>query len=199
MTSIKLLALPFALIMMAALLCWFIITAKGRWWIKLFLILAVPSFGLVVWRAMPSYAGWPADERPTGRAMLLWVEVREPLPREKDPGAIYVWIVRLEDGVEDPRMLAYRAARGEPRAHRLAYSRRSHEMADAAREMIKNGRPVVIEMNGLTGEGGDGETDGDDAGEGRPDGNGGPNYRNAGPDDFLMYELPDPVFPDKDN
>jgi hypothetical protein len=103
MTDPRTLALPLAFIILAGLLCWYVITAKGKLLIKLVLIFAVPSFGLVTWHAMDSYLGWPTTYSPSGQNLLLWMQIREPNKRAADPGAIYVWLVPLEEQEKEGR------------------------------------------------------------------------------------------------
>lgn len=184
MTDPKALAIPLAFVLISALLCWHVIAARGKWWLKLALIVIVPSFALIVWTSLSSYQGWPTAETPPDRAVLLWGEAREPDPRRQDAGTIYLWLVSLDDEEDVRNPLEYVSPRGTPRAYKLPYSRPTHEMLEKAREMIRQGQPVVLERNRKAAE--DGEpTDRRPLGQGRDD-------------DFRIYELPPPKLPPKD-
>ncbi|KPJ85275.1 hypothetical protein AMJ57_03675 [Parcubacteria bacterium SG8_24] len=197
------LAIPFAFVLLAALLCWFVVTAKGRWWVKLTLVILVPSFCFVIWGALSSYLGWPTDERPVGKTLLLWVSVQEPQPQGAEPGAIFLWLVPLEEEEgEESGPLSYARLGGEPRAHRLPYDRQSHEMLSRAADSLRQGRPVVlewIEREPTEGGGGSGSPETEEGEEGRPEGTPREGNRYGHQDqEFRMYELPAPVFPEKD-
>src|SRR5262249_39619041 len=60
MMDYRTLAIPLGFILLAALLCWWVIGTKGAWWKKLLAIVFVPTFGLAVWHALPTYLGWPS-------------------------------------------------------------------------------------------------------------------------------------------
>ena len=208
------LAIPFAFILLAAVLCLLLIGSKWKWWQKLALILIVPAFGLIVWGAIESYKGWPSKADPPRRSLVHWVLIREADPAHGDPGAIYVWLSPLEEGrsgVHNP--LEYDSPGGEPRAYKLPYTRSLHKGMQRAQRMLQEGRPVVLDLppgglkgggNGQPGEGEPGEGEGDGDGEGA-NGDGGPNghggrqgYRYPdGRTDFKIYELPAPHPPQK--
>lgn len=182
----RLLAIPVAFIILAAIACWCAISVKGKWWIKLLIIITVPGFGIVSWYAMTSYLGWPTSQALSGKVLLLWTEIREPDPRIDDAGAIYLWIIPLdEEQVGSPDVIEYRPADREPRAYRLKYSRKAHERLFRAKEMLKKGKPVILEWGGESTEEGE---DGDRSLDSSHDGN---------DQDFRMYELPVPHFPPK--
>lgn len=174
----RLLAIPVAFIILTAIACWYAIAAKGKWWIKLLVIITIPCFGIVSWYAMTSYLGWPTSQFLSGKVFLLWTEIREPDPRTNDAGAIYLWIIPVDEGqIGSPGIMAYRPTDQEPRAYRLKYSRKAHERLFRAREMLKKGKPVILEWGGRSR---------------------GPSY-GGNDQDFRMYELPTPSFPPKEN
>lgn len=193
----RLLAIPVAFIILAAIACWYAISVKGKWWIKLCIIITVPCFGIVSWYAMTSYFGWPTSQSLSGKVLLLWVEIREPDPRIDDAGAIYLWIVPVDEKqAGSPDIIEYRPADREPRAYRLKYSRKAHERLFRAREMLKKGKSVILEWDGDSrGDAGDmldTETEeAEDSGRSR-----GSRY-DGNDQDFRMYELPAPLLPPK--
>ncbi|MEK7545932.1 MAG: hypothetical protein AAB554_02535 [Patescibacteria group bacterium] len=175
-------AIPLGFLLLGATLCWYLAYAKGRWPLKIFLTVILALFSLETWRALDSYAGWPAKETMPQRSLLLHAVVREPHPAKNDRGAIFLWIVPL--GQDDPDLFSYRPVSGEPRAYKLPYSRPMHEQtAGAMKAMQQNGRPILIERGGIPGggeSGGNRTTYGDDEGGG-----------------FRMRQLPPPSLPDK--
>lgn len=185
MTTGPSIAIPLGFLLLGGTLCWYLAHAKGHWAPKLFLTLFTAFFSLETYRALDSYAGWPAREAMPQRALLLHAVVREPNPSKNDAGAIFLWVVPL--GQDDPGPFAYDPVSGEPRAYKLPYSRPMHEQTAAAmKAMQQNGRPILIERGGAAGEG-DGE-------------GGGGNRTTYGDDEgggFRMRELPPPSLPDK--
>lgn len=177
------LAIPLAFVLLAGLMCWHIATVKGKWWIKLAFIITVPSFGIVVWRAVSSYQGWPAEVEVPQKGLLLWVDVIEPDTPGHEDGAIHIWLIDMTGPSESGPLLGHGRPRGIPRAYRLAYDRKLHEMLEAAKGRIMQGQPVVLER----------ATSDPDARQGRP----GRRFSRQEAD-FKVYDLPPPALPRKD-
>lgn len=200
----KSLAIPLAFIMLAAILCWQLIGAKGKWWLKLLAIVVVPGFGLAVWGSIASYKGWPTTDEPPEKALVLASSVREPDPKTGDPGAIYVWLMPLKGAGTALNPFDYVSPGGEPRAYKFPYSRPSHEMLVGAEQSLKDGKPVVFERQekgkssgGTEGEPGEEAEDGESADDAQP-GHGRPGGRpQQGEGEFKVYELPTPSLPKK--
>lgn len=185
------LAIPIGFILLAALLCWMLIGAKGSWWLKLATILIVPAFGLAVWAAISSYKGWPTADEPPEKAVLIWGVVREPDPRHDDPGAIYLWLMPVrEEGELDLNPFDYTAGGGEPRSYKMPYTRQLHDALTAAQAAAKEGRPMMFgkgKRRGGRGHGVPGR-EGDSDGEGEGRGNGGQEGEEE--EQFQFYDLP---------
>jgi hypothetical protein len=115
------------------LLLWFVIGSRGRWTVKLAAIAASSVFTFMVWDALDTFSGWPTQQSPPERALLVSSTVDE-------PRAIYVWLVPSNE----PRPLAYRADEREPRSYRLPYSRQLHAQVDVANTLARQGRQVEI-------------------------------------------------------
>lgn len=196
---ISTLAIPLAFIMLSVLLLWCLIGSKGKWWVKMILIFAVPNFALVVWKTLDTYLGWPTPEELPDEFAVVWVEIREPNPKIGDEGAIYIWVRphKLESGKEND-ILGYSYSPNEPRAYKLPYFRGLHEQMEKARRTIIKGRPVFGKRKGSeSGSPGDGKRDGDGPNNpGNREGRDGDGNRQDG-SGFEFYELPPGQYPDK--
>ena len=138
------LAIPIAFIVLGAILLWCLIFTKGKWPIKLFLIITVPAFSVAVWNALDSYLGWPATDSVPEKSILLWGEVYEPNPQSGDPGKVCVWLIAYDDLAQNNSPFKYSPEKNEPRAYRLPYSRKLHEQLEQAKKMIKGGKTVFM-------------------------------------------------------
>ena len=88
----------------------------------------------------------------------------------------------------DPDPFEFRPVSGEPRAYRLTYTRTLHEgMAQAMQAKREDGRPILLERDGLQGEGEGGEENGNRRTYGEDDGGG-----------LRLRDLPPPNLPPKD-
>lgn len=183
-----------AFIILAAILLWYVIGARGQWWIKLILIAAVPYFSIAILLAMTSYLGWPTPRDPPDKFVLLWAEIREPDRSISDPGAIYVWLLPYGENSDSSKgPFDYQPSQNEPRAYKMPYTRRFHEMLEQAKGLIKQGKRVVVER----GKSGIGDGSGDTDREGRrgqdnllPEKN---ERGDSGQEqDYRFYELPKP-------
>lgn len=185
------LALPIGFLIALFLLLWFVITAKGTWYIKSIVMVAFPLYALLLWQSLDSYLGWPAYEETPDRFILLKGAVREPNPLLQDEGAIYFWLIDFPKESQRTKksfsFFSYRADPREPRAHKLPYSRELHEMMLAIELLQRQGKVIVMEKNAGKGFRNNGEE-----GKGNGKGVGLLPY-----DEFRYYELPPPKFEPK--
>jgi hypothetical protein len=142
--GLRTLAIPLGFILLAAVVGWFLVTAKARWWIKLTLIIVLPAFGLAVWDALDSYRGWPAPIAPPEKAQFVWAVIQEPLPGEKGTGMICLWLLPYKEPGQGKWLEFVRDA-GEPRAFRAPYSRRLHRALTRALQMVRQGQRVMFD------------------------------------------------------
>ncbi len=192
--SANTLAIPFAYILLASVLCLVLIGTKWKWWIKLILFMIVLGASLVIWNALDSYKGWPTTSALPEKAEFLWGVVYEPEPAHGFQGEIDIWL-RPAPGQDNDGLnpLRYAPSHGEPRAHRLPYSRPLHEAVEAGMNMVRHGKRVMFGRGGQ-GEGEEGDAEGEGGSGG---GSGRPGYRYE-TNDFHVYELPPPRPPRKD-
>lgn len=176
-------AIPLGFLILAGMLAWYLAHTKGHWAAKVFLTIIVAFYSIEVWSALDSYLGWAAREPMPQRALLVSAMVREPSPAKRDRGAIFLWVVPL--GQDDPGPFAYDSVSGEPRAHRLPYSRAMHKQtAEAMQAMRQSGRPILIERQSRPDE-----REGSDGGHS--------TFNDDSDTGFRMRELPPPSLPDK--
>lgn len=129
-------AIAVAFLLVAGLLLWFVIGSRGPWPLKLVAIVAASAFTFLLWDALDSFSGWPAEAQPPERALLLASSVDE-------PDAVYLWLVPPVR----PGPLEYRPDDAEPRAYKLPYSRELHEQVDLAARMAQSGSRVEVRMD----------------------------------------------------
>ena len=128
---IPVIAIGFALL--GGLLLWFVVGSRGAWWLKLGAIVVTSAFTFAVWHALETFSGWPTEDTPPARALLLSSAVDE-------PNAIYVWVLGYDGG----GLLDYRSRGVEPRGYRLPYSRALHAEMDRASALARQGRRVEL-------------------------------------------------------
>jgi hypothetical protein len=192
------------------LACWLVIYVKGRWWLKLMVILALPAFGILDWRSRESGRGYPTWEAMPEKGQFHWAVVEEPDPQRNPNGAIYIWLLPFPGkGAKPINPLAYEPPRGEPRAYRLPYSKELHQAVEGAKGKVRQGKIVIMDKNkkgqgGNDGEGGPGQGQGN--GQGRKNGQGRPGNGPQGRGNGIggveqtphFYDLPPPTMPPKD-
>ena len=131
---IPVIAIGFGLL--AGLLLWFVIGSRGAWWMKLGAIVVSSAFMFAVWDALDSFSGWPTEQHPPSRALLLSSAVDE-------PRAIYVWVTLPSQ----TGLLSYKPDASEPRGYRLPYSRQLHEQLDRGSALARQGRSVELRQS----------------------------------------------------
>ncbi len=202
----KTLVIAVAFILLFALVLWLIVSARGKWWLKLSAIVGTLMFCLAVWNAVGSYLGWPAPPPLPQKSVLIWAQVVEPDARSGHPGVIYLWlkVIKQQEGDGPAGSLGYAPEPGEPRAYQLPYSRKLHEQMQGAMELRKKGKTVILEH----GKGKPGAGEGDEKGNGKegqpgPDGKGKEGEKGDGhgsfsnEQEYRFYELPPPKLPEK--
>lgn len=191
-------AIPITFIILVALLLWYVIGAKGKWFTKFILILLIPTFSFAIWKSLDSYLGWPTITDTPKKFLIVWVGIKEPNKKTGDNGAIFILLksYNVKEGQNSIySILEYDHKPNEPRLHKLSYSRKLHEMMEKVIAMLKKGTPVIGEFN-KDGHGKPGfmsgekkSTAGSDKGSG---------YSGAGREQvFRFYSLPPPKFPNK--
>ena len=208
-----------AFLILAVLMLWFVIGARGHWMIKAAAIVTSLYVCMSVGASLTGFAGWPTSQIVPQRFVTHWIVVSEPnrtgdgFTRTGYKGAIFVLATAIEGSSTKIKpteennegwrrfflSLAGKPRKGTPRLYRTPYSKESHAAANGVLDRIRDGKTVIGTRAGS--EGGNGTGDGKGKGKGK--GNGGSNEgQGAGgfslSDDIIFQDLPDPVLPPKD-
>ena len=201
--------IPLAYVIIASLLLWTVIAARGMWWLKAAAILFCLLFSIILWKSLEGLQGWPVEAAMPERFEVKWTLTEEPDRKGGRPGAVYVWArdlnPRASSAAGFPRSLIRKGWRGEPRVYRLPYSRPLHEQAEEIRKEIMGGRRFFASMTrgalaelgergGRRSRGRTGRADGKMIGEDRGTGEEASISRFQ---DYVFHELPPPSFPEK--
>src|SRR5438132_1447656 len=119
-----------AYIVLATLILWFIIGAKGMWFIKFFAIAAALYLGAFIHIFINKNLGYAVEDS---------------LPQEFE---VYCTLVN-----EPVSIFFLISNESQPRLYKLPYSRPIHEKAVEIQDMLKKGKRVLVK----TGKDGDGE------------------------------------------
>lgn len=209
------LGIPIAFILIATIGLWLMIYSKGHWLFKMSYIAVCLYFGIMTWASLSELSGWPSNSTLPEKFMVGAVLVQDPMPTKKDPGAIYLWLIEIDQNNEakksdtfillSPFVSKKRAI--EPRAYRLPFTEQMREQASMISRMLKAGKPVVGERKNIAGKGDAGEPNGKNGngqgnglkgrdGKGRI-GEGGRGGSLSQEQEFMFYELPPPLLPRK--
>lgn len=202
--------IPLAYVIVAALLLWAVITARGSWLLKAVLIAATLLFGVALWHSLTDLQGWPVETGMPRRFEVKWLVVEEPDKKSGTAGSVYVWAVALGDQGRSPFRLVRSGEGGEPRIYRLPYSRSLHEQSEEIEESLRGGNRFFASL-GQGGEergfltdrpGGEGPGEKGGASDGTvqldgPRGDERPGGA-ASLQDYYFHELPAVSYPEKE-
>ncbi len=134
---------------LAVLVLWFIIGAKGSWVLKMFAISGSLYLFLSVSNSLDGFKGWAAASDMPPKFQVHWVIIDEPNPIMNHDGIIYIWATgalnKNEDnkGWRDWLLLFYENNDGKPRAYRIPYSIEMHERLEPILEKMKMGERIM--------------------------------------------------------
>lgn len=190
--------IPAAFVFNCVLVLWFVIGAKGHWFLKVAMLIVTGFFGFGVWQSLDSYLGYPKGTtiaKLRGQeARLLCVWVDEPDNITGDKGAIYLWMLAPTG---QPYLLM-RGASPDPLAIKLPYDKGTHEAAQdlQAQILAQDNQPLPIKF-GEQQKNSSPEGEGPRAGSGGAGGSGGNQTGSMSIGEGRMYALPKPKSPPK--
>jgi hypothetical protein len=134
--TVTVLLLTLAYLLLGVLLLSLNLRSRWPWPIKATAIVLTSVFYGVSYFAFQGLLGWPARGVLPDRFRLIAADIREPNRKEGDEGEIYLWITDWNQ----PDMA--------PRAYRMDYDGRVHELIEQARTQERQGTPQVGERTG---------------------------------------------------
>lgn len=186
-------AIPAAFLILGGLLLWFLVGARGQWWVKAIFIIIVPLVVVATWLSLNSYKGWPTSSEPTCPLVFLSAEIQEPSANQGTQGHIYLWMRPFASQERSIiNLFDYKPSSYEPRAYELPYSRELHQALDNIRR-ASEGKKIILECDQRQGTS---RRSGQGTGE-TPDGGSSYGGFTASKQKFIFYELPPPELPQK--
>lgn len=135
--------------LLTAVLLWFLVGSKGKWWAKVPLIIIIPFLGFLFHQIPDTYKGWPTVSKPPVTSTFVGGIVEEPDAVSHSAGAIYLWLIPAKAGTSD-HGLGYKSHTGEPRAYQLPYTRQLHKSVDQANGILKHGGHLKVTVTSKT-------------------------------------------------
>jgi hypothetical protein len=155
-------------ILLATMLLWILISAKGSVYLKALLIPVAIWYGGVLFFSAQNLMGWPVSRSVPAESYILAYSIKEPQPANGYPGAIFLWAgtpqtaMVEEEGEEpgnpvtalNPKTLFDYQDKSDPRSYRLPYDRELHEMLQQASEAQQEqpGTMIRMQKNGEQGQ-----------------------------------------------
>lgn len=187
------------------LLLWFVVGAKGLWWLKIPVITITLLFAILIWDIVGSLMGWATSSELPNKYRVHWIVVEEPGFKHNRKGAIYVLAKDLTPKEDKRIILGHQINFHSPRLYQIPYSRQAHEQVQGIKGKLRKGMSVIMGRGKGKGRGagGKGSGEGKDGkgifpgfGKGKGKGDGFGSFSGESPTP-LGYELPTPLYPDK--
>ena len=210
----QIIGIPLTFLVLFAVMLWFIILGKGKWWLKATIVPVVLYFSLIIWFSLSQISGWASTNEMPSTFILHWSIIKEPSKKDShDQGAIFIWATEVDDNYQmthqpvNPILYPFTPKKNsaEPRSYRVSYSHDLHEKLAKLQTMIAKGKTVIGKNNGKGfGIDEEGQTNGKDGKGKKGKGAGGKAGEQQGSggslsqqQDFMFYELPAPKLPEK--
>jgi hypothetical protein len=140
-------------VILAIIFLWFIIGAKGHWFLKLTLISIATFFCFVMWNSTDKLLGLPTQRELPDKYLIHWIVVKQPTSLEKNP-SIYIWAKDLtkkedkekektESSVSFTNSISLVYDTNDPKTYKLPYSKGAHEQARSILKELKAGQKVI--------------------------------------------------------
>lgn len=129
-------ALTTAYVLLAVLLLSLNLRSNWPWLVKITAIAVTGCFYVISYLALPQLFGWPVQQQPPERFVLIAAQVDQPDKQIDYEGAIYLWLRPMSD--RNPPLA--------PKAYRLGYTDLRHEAVLVAQEKMQRGLQQVGEL-----------------------------------------------------
>lgn len=141
------LSIPILLSINLILLLWLLIYSRLNWLVRLGTITISLLLTVVVWMNIQLLAGWPTNDPLPEVYQYHFAHVIEPGSKSVN-GVIYLTATDINgDNLNNQAVLGRGIDFGEPRTHRLPYSRKTHEQAQRLNEKSAKGEMVLMKAN----------------------------------------------------
>jgi len=198
---IEIIVIPLTILAALATLLWFVIGAKGKWWLKVPVIAITLMFSVFIWGVINNLLGWPTNQDLPNKYRLHWAVVEEPGIKHNKDGAIFLLCSNLDTKERKRIVLGHKVKTQSPRLYEIPYSKEAHKQIQGLKAKLRKGMVVTMGRGMKGGKGGKGKGKG--KGRGRKgkgksgNGEGGGSFSGESPTP-LGYELPPPKYPDKE-
>lgn len=122
----------------ASLLLIGVIYSRVHWLAKAALVIASLAFSALFYRGYVDSLGFPTEIQPSGVFRFVYGVVHEPAKIDRDPGAIFIWI--MMEGWRQPRAIA------------LPYTTENRKIIGLAKKRVAGGESVYMEFGQKTGD-----------------------------------------------
>lgn len=111
-------------------------------------------YSIAVYRAIPSFMGWPVEGKIKEESIVLNIRIKEPDPIKKYSGNIFLWVdsnieknsFQLIDFIVNP--LSY-TSETDPKAYKLPYSKELHKKISKMMKQKKGNPNSVLTVKGV--------------------------------------------------
>jgi hypothetical protein len=138
------------LMMIGATVLWIFIASTGtKWYLKALLTTIILFSILSAWIGLKTMYGYPYHQWPDNeKYIMIGSHVEEPEIKKPGSGAIYLWLIDNNKGVEGKSwvdIVAHAINGRQPRVYVIQYNREMHEQVAKMEEMRK-GQPMPITL-----------------------------------------------------
>lgn len=132
-TTVTIIEIVIAYIVIAVLLLSMNLTSRWRWWIKAGAIVVTGVFFGYTYLSILGILGWPTNDTPPERFALLATRIVEPDRISGSPGMIYLWLEELDEN---------NIPSGRPRSYGLTFTSEFARAVGMAQDLLANGEEV---------------------------------------------------------
>ena len=136
---------PLLFLLLSILLLWIIIGCKGQLSAKIWIINVTVFFTAILWSGISSYIGWPAESPMPKQGRLIQIISNE-------PESLYVLLEQHDQKnlyYEDWHDFIYYKPKDIARLFKIPYDKEMHEKLEAAMDLVKKGKYVVLSRESM--------------------------------------------------